>query len=176
MAREIHRSKAQTTIIMLLIVIIIFGGIIAFLLSIARQVTQEEYLNMYVHNSLLAVLRSDTGQTGSCKVTSDLLMCAFTENQVCPGSAYTCLELAETIVPAYFNEFDLIRENYRYLFIIEPDSPGWVPLGPDGQPLSIKVGDETLEEARIEKIVATEKIIRAGRVLDARLIIARRAT
>ena len=70
--------KAQTNMILIILVIVVFGGLVLFLLSFARTVSQDEYMNLYAHNLLVSVLRTDTGYTDiDCKLTSDVIRCGF---------------------------------------------------------------------------------------------------
>lgn len=167
--------KGQTAMIMIVLVMIIFAGIGIFLLSVARTVSQVEYINLYVHSLLISTLRADTGYVeSSCKQVSDLLGCSFFEGGWrCGGSGPTCYELANSTIAGYVQAFDEIKPGYRYLFLVEPE--GFIALGPDGKPLKIRIGDDALETEKIEKLTADERIQRREGSLKVKLIMAKKA-
>jgi len=159
-------AKAQTSIIMILLVIMVFIGMIMFLLSLAKTVSREEYMNLYVHNLLVSILRSDTGDYSDyeCKTVADALMCAFRENKICP-SGKSCREIAEDFINESINKFKEIK-GYRYLFIARP-SAGWIAS------YKLEVGDSDLLTEKVKKITANEKIQRGDYILDVTLIISK---
>ncbi len=165
--------KGQTAMIMIVLVMIIFAGIGIFLLTVAQTVSQVEYMNTYVHSLLIAMLKTDTGYLeSSCKQVSDLLGCSFFESGWrCAGNGPPCFDLANQTITEYMQAFDEIKPGYRYLFLVEPE--GFVALGPDGKPLKIRIGDASLETARIEKLTADERIQRTEGNLKVKLIMAR---
>ena len=165
-------AKGQTGLILMVLLVIIFAGIAIFLFTLARTVSQEEYMNIYVHNLLLAIMRTDTGYTDAeCKLISDLLACAaLTPTHLCGGTGPDCLSLANQTITEYMNRFGTVRKNYRYLLIV--GSGGFVPTQ-TGRPL-LEIGDKELATARISKITANEVVQREGYILEVSLIIARR--
>lgn len=158
--------------ILIVLLVIIFAGIAVFLFTLARTVSPEEYMNVYVHNLLLSIMRTDTGYTdASCKLVSDLLACAaITPAHLCDGWGLNCLDLANQTVTEYMDRFEAIRKNYRYLLIV--GSGGLVPTE-TGKPL-LEIGDKALATARVTKITASEVIQREGYILEVTMIIARR--
>jgi hypothetical protein len=166
--------KSQISIILIVLIIIIFIGVTLFLLSFAETISQREYMNLYVHNLLLSVMRTDTGYIGSdCKLVSDLIACAFFKPTFICGN-YTCLELANQTIYDYMSEFELIKKNYRYLFTVT--APGYVPEL-EGEQIKLEFGDPELK-GRIEKITANyyiEKVFGTTQyILKAQLIIAKK--
>jgi|GEM_PF-1322107 len=156
------RSKAQTSVILIVLIIIIFGGLTVFLLTFAQTLGRPEYTRLYATNIILSVMRTDTGFTDSkCKLVSDAMTCAFFESDwKCGGNGPTCLDLVNETIREQVEGFELIQKSYRYLFIaapirLDPSSGEYVDiLNPrTGEPLRIKVGDLSLETARVNKIV-----------------------
>jgi len=147
-------ASGQSMVIMIVFVIMIFGGLAVFLLSISQTVSQKEYHNLYVHNLLLSVMRTDTGYTDpNCKLVSDTLGCAFTQSTEykCGGSGEPCIELANGTLTNYMDRFELVKKNFRYLFIAKPETG--VRIDPEtGEPLVVRIGDKSLETARIDKL------------------------
>ena len=173
MKTELPRSrKAQTTMVLLVMVVIIFGGLFLFLLSFASTLAPPaEYENLYTHNILLNMLRTDTGYLeDDCKTISDLFMCTFTTDMVCGNSGRTCSDILSELVPYYLGRFEEYRPGRAYLFVAESGSPNWRPLGTDGKPMRIAVGNESLEKARIEKISANQRIQKGSYILNVRVI------
>ncbi|MBI4020314.1 MAG: hypothetical protein HY367_03195 [Candidatus Aenigmarchaeota archaeon] len=172
-------SKGQTTMVLIVLVIIIFAGLALFILSLTNTFSQDEYINLYAHNMLLSVLRADTGYTdANCKLVSDLISCAyFTPSYQCGGSGPQCLDLANSTINSHVRQFDLIRKNFLFLFIVEPEG---FRTG-----TQIKMGDTRLDCditepgcPRKPRFVAEEKIQKASGgypyILNVRLVISRR--
>lgn len=121
MTRSLKQSrKAQTSMILLVLILIIFAVLVVFLLSFAQTVSQEKYLDLYVNNLMLSIMKTDTGFSDSnCKLMSDATACAFIlPDWRCGGSGMTCLELANKSLSEYMDAFELISKNYRYLFTV----------------------------------------------------------
>ena len=114
--------KAQTNMILLVILLLVFIGLAVMLFSLTKTVNQEDYLNLYAHNLMLSVMKTDTGYTDSdCKLTSDTIFCAFTlTDKPCGDSGLTCYELANKSLAEYIDAFSNISKNYRYLFEVTP--------------------------------------------------------
>ena len=167
-----NSAKGQTGMILIVLVVIIFAGIAIFLFSLARTVSQEEYMNIYVHNLLLTTMRTDTGFTDpDCKLVSDTLACAsLTPTHLCGGTGPNCFDLANQSVTEYMNKFGTVRKNYRYLLIV---GSGGLTTTETGAPI-LKIGDQDLETARVTKITANEVIQREGYILGVTLIVAKR--
>lgn len=169
--------KGQTTAVMIVLVVIIFGGLVLFLLSFARVLAPSpEYENLYVHNLLVTTLNTDTGYLESdCKTMSDLFMCAFTTNIVCGDSGQRCLDILDELLPYYLDKFEEERPGHSYLFVAEPGTPNWRPLDPNtGRPMRIVIGNESLEDAKIEKLSANERIQKGGNILNVQVLTAKR--
>lgn len=141
--------------VFIVIVIMIFAGVGLFLLSLAEGISQTEYINLYTNRLLASVLKTDTGSTDpSCKTVSDLLACSFlTPTYVCGGQ--DCFSLANQTVSDQMERFGLIKEQFRYVFLVEP--VGFVAL-PQGEPFTVAIGESSLQEERIEKIISTQRI------------------
>ena len=132
-------SKGQTTMIFIILIIIIFLGMASFLLSLGRTVSQSEYLNLFAHDLLSSLLKTDTGPTDpSCKTVSDVLACSFlSPTYVCGGQ--DCFSLAQQTVNEQVSRFALIKEGFRFLLTVEPE--GFVALPQGGGPYTVEVGD-----------------------------------
>ena len=171
--KPIESRKGQTAMIMIVLVMLIFFGIGFFLLSVASTVSQVSYMNMYVHSLLISVLKADTGYLeANCKHVSDLLGCSFFQGGWrCGGNGPTCYQLANQSIYEYIQSFDEIKGGYNYLFLVEAE--GFTALDEYGRAIQIKVGDESLETARVEKLTADERIQRTEGTLNVKLIMAR---
>ena len=112
--------KGQTSMILIVLLLIIFAVLAVFLMSMAKTVSQEDYMNLYVNNLLLSVMKTDTGYSDSnCKLISDTVACAFIlSDWPCGDSGITCLEFANRSLSDYMGTFELISRNYRYLFVV----------------------------------------------------------
>ena len=172
-----NHLRGQTTMVLILLVILLFAGTAIFLLTFAKTVSQNDYMNLYAHNLLLSLMRSDTGYTDpNCKLVSDALACAFfSPDYLCgKGSeAVSCLSLANRTATDYIERFSMIKKSYRYLLIVEPQ--GFTVLGPDGLPFKISIGDAGVALGRQTKYSANEQMRKATATgvfnLNARLII-----
>ena len=169
--------KAQTSLILIVLLLVIMAGVAVFLLGFAQTVSQKDYFNLYTHNLLLSVMRTDTGFTdNNCKLVSDLISCTFFfTDWICGNSGRTCYEIANETVSDYISNFELIKKNFRYLFLVEPE--GFTARGPN--PLVFEVGDKGLKTEKIEKFTANERILRVTTTgqqyfLKVQLILAKR--
>lgn len=159
--------KAQTTLILIIFIIMIFAGAALFLLNLATTIKQTDYMNIYVHNLLLSISRTDTGYTDAdCKSVSDLLACSYSyPNHRCEGSGPECFELANKTIYTLMKQFEKIRKNYRYLFIVEPIGFG---LQQSENALKIKIGDESLDcNPKFEDCPKLEKLT-ASKLIETR--------
>ena len=174
--------KGQSSMIMIVMVILVFAGVAMFLLNFAQQISQEDYMNLYVHNMWLSVSRSDTGYSSTdCKLVSDALKCAyFLGNPRCGGTGSTCLEVANSTLSYYMEKFSNTKQNLRYFLKFDSyrrnqttgKLDSHVTLTGAGIPLRLKIGDESLEKERTRKWVVDENIIMGEYVLKARLFVA----
>ena len=107
--------------ILIVILIIIFAGMILFLFTLAETVEQEDYMELYVNNLALSVMKTDTGFSDSkCKLVSDAVACAFVESSwPCGDSGRTCFEIANQTIGDHVSSFETISKNYRYLVTVE---------------------------------------------------------
>ena len=168
--------------ILIVILILIFGGLAVFLLTFAKTFSQTEYTNLYVHNLLLTVMRTDTGYTDSrCRLVSDTLGCAFFESDwKCGGSGPRCLDLANETVRQDVESFEMIQKSYRYLFIAKPEylAGGEIMNPVTNEPLRIKIGDASLENEKAGKVVANEEVQKSSArgpiVIRAQLIVSQK--
>jgi hypothetical protein len=143
--------KAQTNMILIVLLLIIFVATALFLLSLARTVSQEDYLDLYVNNLMLSLMKTDTGFSDSnCKLISDATACAFSPTTWPCGEGLTCLDLANQSISEYMDAFEMISKNYRYLFIVTSDTCSRVEEGCR----AIRFGDESLEDFRGTKKTA----------------------
>ncbi len=155
--------RGQTTMVLIFLVLLLFAGTAIFLLTFAKNISQTDYMNFYVHNLLLTLMRSDTGYGDpNCKLVSDALSCAFfSPEYVCSGGAesLSCLELANSTATGYIERFSVVKKSYRYLLIVEPQ--GFTVLGLDGEPFKISIGDTGVAAGRQTKYTANEQMRKA---------------
>ncbi len=141
--------SGQTNMILIVILLLMFIVLALFLLSLARPVSQEDYMKLYVNNLLLSVMRTDTGFSDSnCRLISDATACAFIlPDWRCGDSGLTCLELANDSLSDYMGSYELISKNYRYLFVIT--SEGFISRTgyEQGEGMRLVIGDQSLESA-----------------------------
>ncbi len=105
-------KKCQSSIVMIILVIVVFGGLAVFLLSLAGNIDQEDYMNIYTHNTLISILRTDTGEGGNCKQVSDAIVCgAF--GMLC-DSGTPCREVAENRVSHYMGALGYVKATYDW--------------------------------------------------------------
>jgi hypothetical protein len=141
--------------ILLVLILIIFAALVVFLLSFAQTVSQEKYLDLYVNNLMLSIMKTDTGYSDSnCKLMSDATACAFIlPDWRCGGSGMTCLELTNKSLSEYMDTFDLISKNYRYLFIVS--TYGFIARsGTADEGMELQFGDPELKTFAGKKRVA----------------------
>ncbi len=154
------RNKAQTSMVLMVILLIVFAAIAVFLFSLAKTVSQEDYMDTYVNNLMLSVMKTDTGYSDSnCKLMSDATACAFIlPDWKCGDSGKGCLELTEERLTDYMDAFETISKNYRYLFVIT--SQGFITRTDieQGEGMRLTFGDATLEDYRGKKRVANYAI------------------
>ena len=150
--------KAQTTMVLILLVILLFAGTAIFLLTFAKSVSQADYMNLYAHNLLLTLMRSDTGYTDpNCKLVSDALACAFfTPEYICGQNGPSCLTLANRTAADYIERFSMVKKSYAYLLTVEPQ--GFTVLGSNGEPFKIVIGDPNVALGRQTKYAANEQM------------------
>jgi hypothetical protein len=174
--------KAQSSMIMIILVLLVFAGVAMFLLSFAQQISQEDYMDLYVSNMWLTISRSDTGyRDANCRLVSDALACAYyLGNPRCGGTGPTCLEVANSTLSYYLERFSETKKNLRYFlkfesytrnqstFELEPE----ISLLESGIPLRLRLGDESLEDERARKWAVSESIIRGEHILRAQLVVA----
>jgi len=171
-----NKIKGQTTMIMIVLIIIIFLGMSTFLLSLAETVSQSEYLNMYTHNLLSSTLKADTGYLeANCRTVSDLLACSFFSPTYVCGGVQDCHSLAEEKVEDSISRFQLIKEGFRHLIVVEPE--GFTAVVGGGIQ-KVEIGDSHLDDEKVDKITADERIsgIFNGEayILNIRLIVAKK--
>lgn len=149
--------KAQTTMVLMMIVILLFVGTVIMLLTFANTVKQTDYINLYAHNLLLSVMRSDTGYTDQeCKLVSDVLACAFFDpTRICGSGGPTCLELANRTANDLINKFSMVKKSYSYLLVVEPI--GYNAMI-NGEPLKIIIGDQSVATSKSTKYTANEEM------------------
>jgi len=104
-------KRGQTSIIMLLLVIMVFGALGIFLLSLVQNVSQDDYMNIYTHNILISLLRTDTDNKGNCREISDIITCAA-YGGLC-DSGGTCKTLASETIPYYMDKI-LDKKPYEW--------------------------------------------------------------
>jgi len=140
--------KAQSSVIMILFVIMIFAGLALFLLSLARTVGQEDYMNMYTHNLILSLLRADTGEKGECKYVSNTITCAAYGGVCDPPSSFDCDDFANQMVNEYMNIMSEMKPTYEWYIGVYDDR--------DFEIMSF--GNPTLPNMKTKKWSASEVI------------------
>ena len=138
-------KKAQSSLLMIVFVIMIFAGLGLFLLSIGQTVEQSDYMNIYTHNLLLTLLRSDTGENSrECKYVSDAIACAVT------SATCFCEEgLASRTINSYMESMETLKPTYDWHISVTDSN--------DNEKLSY--GNSNLPRTRTKKWSATESII-----------------
>ncbi len=171
--------KGQTTMIVLVFMLILFAGLGLFLFSLAETVSQEDYMDLYVNNLLLSVMRTDTGHDDiNCKSVSDIVACSFVmPDWICGDSGMRCRDIANQSLSEYIEAFELISENYRYALQIT--SQGFVAIDPiEGKPMELVFGDAELidskESKRTANYVIQKRLGGSNYNLRATLLISRR--
>lgn len=162
--------------IFIVLIIIIFVGLGAFLLTLAKTVSQSEYLNLYTTSLLLSTMRTDTGFTDpKCKTIADTLGCSFLSPSYTCGSQ-SCLTLSEMLVNRTMTQFSSLRKGFRYLLTVETED--FVVRDPAGGLRKVEIGDPGLKTARTEKFTAQERVqeVLEGQsyILTVKLIVAKR--
>jgi hypothetical protein len=156
--------SGQSTVFLILLVIMLFAGTAVMLLTFAKTINQSDYINMYTHNLLLSILRSDTGYSDpNCKLVSDAIICAFfSPNAVCRGGTTTCLEVAKSAITDYVGRFSSVKKSYRYLLTVQPS--GFTMIDENtGEPFTISVGDSSISSVRNQtKYTANEQLRKAA--------------
>ena len=148
---EAPRRKAQTSMILIVLLLIIFAALAVFLMSLAKTVSQEDYMDLYVNNLMLSIMRTDTGYSDSkCKLISDTVFCALTSSSwPCGDSGMTCLEFTNESLTEYTEAFGLISRNYRYLFEITTHEYCFMD---DEGCMMLRFGDESLKSYRGSRV------------------------
>ena len=154
--KNARMRKAQLNMIVRVLALAIFAGRAVFLLSAARSLDQDEYLNLYTHQLLLTTLREDSSYLDpACKTTADLAACAFlTPAHRCGGSGPACEALAAEKVNASFAAYEPLRP-FRWLLTVE--SEGFVAVD-EGEPVRWELGDPALRTLRGQKFAASTRI------------------
>lgn len=154
--RSRQARKAQTSMVLIVILIIVFIAAAVTLFSIATNVSQEDYMDTYANNLLLAIMKTDTGYTdNNCKLVSDAAACAYIDQTwTCGTSGMTCRELANSTITDYMKAFELISKNYRYLFVVT--RVGF--YAPSVDQFTLMFGDESLLDYKGKKRVSTYAI------------------
>ncbi len=172
---HVQDKKAQTTAVLLLLVMIIFIGLGIFLLSMAKSVSQQEYMLLYANNLLLSILRKDTGfMENECRSIADAIACIYFAhpNLRCGDNGPTCSELAGSEVGRLMSRFGEIK-GYKYLLSVKP--VGFIPHSESGEIMEFEIGNSTLKYMKGLKIAATQKLEKTTEtgqlILDVRLVL-----
>jgi len=153
------KRKGQTTMMILVFMMLLFVGIGALLFSLAETVSQEDYMDLYVNNLLLSVMRTDTGYDDmNCKKISDLIACSFVmPDWICGDSGIRCKDMVNDKLSDYIGAFETISQNYRY--VMKVSSQGFVAIDPiEGTPIELIFGDEELPDLQVTKRTANYAI------------------
>jgi hypothetical protein len=172
--------KAQTSMILIVLMLLIFAAVGVFLLSYASTVSQEDYMDLYVNNLMISLMKTDTGYSDSnCKQLSDTVACAFVlPDWRCGTSGMSCLELANSSISEYMDAFELISKNYRYLFTVETHDFIARTGSEQGEGLSLSFGDASLRnyagKKRTSNLAIQKTLAGSQYNLKLRLFIARK--
>jgi hypothetical protein len=139
-------KKAQSSVILILLILIIFVGLGVFLLSLVETVSQEDYMNIYTHNMIISLLRTDTGRGGECKYVSDVIICG-SYGMFC-DSGFQCKDVAEEKVNFYMNAMNEIKSIYDW----------YIGVYDKNDFKLMEFGDESLVKRKTKKWSASETI------------------
>lgn len=164
-------KKAQTTMVLMFLVLIIFGMLFIFLLSFS-ELGQEDYVEQYVGDLLLSVIRTDTGYTDEyCALIQDAMASAFTRSTYkCGMGTETCKEVAASRVRYYLDRFDMLKENFEYFLKVEPQGTT-VFRDDENIPIVFEIGNYEVVQAD-EKFTAKQVIIQGFDIFEVTLYIA----
>jgi hypothetical protein len=155
-------KKGQTSIMLIVLVVVIFFVIGIFLLVSSIKPVNNEYYNLYAHNLLLSVLRSNTGYGGYCDTYSATISCAYmTAYRKCGG--VECSNLSGEIVPQLIER--LIKPSMDYCMVIEPENGTFGSQIVYGPRCDVVMGKKSVW-------TANEKILQYGANLNIRMMIA----
>lgn len=149
--------------ILLILVVMMFAAMVVFLFSLAQTVSPKSYMNMYTHNLLLSILRSDTGSHDpECKYMSDVVSCAFFRPSTyqCAGLDKTCREIAESKIEYYMSKYAETHGNLRYVLTVT--SRGFLARTEEGEIFALEFGDKDLKKDKVQKWAANELIQRVS--------------
>lgn len=165
----------QANIVMMVLVLMMVFAMFFFLLQLLQKPPESALDNLYVHNMLLSIMRTDTGYNESnCKTVSDAIACYFFEPQYNCDGRIPCKVVAESRIQELLHEYGNVRKNRRFYFEVEAERKvishfGVVP--------EMKIGDPSVED-NPQKITANEKVqkISMGEVstINVRLCMAER--
>ena len=155
--------KAQVSLVVIVLIIVIFMIIGIFMIASTKSKPEniDEYYNLYAHNLLLSILRSDTGYGGTCKTFSDVAECALVRNGMCGNRA--CIDIVKYDMKDDIER--ILKPKLDFLIIIEPEN--WENIGGN----RIMIGNNNLIK-RNRRWSANEKIIMSGENINVRLILA----
>jgi hypothetical protein len=105
-------NKGQSSIVMMVLVLMVFGGLAVFLLSMVQTVSQEDYMNIYAHNMLISVMRTDTGKGADCALVSDTLSCA-SYGMIC-DSGEDCSTVARSKISEFMTYMNEAKTTYDW--------------------------------------------------------------
>ena len=149
--------NGQTSLVVVLLLMVLLAGGSLFLLSFAQAINQDEYINLFAHNFLLAGLRANTGFTDpACRTVTDTATCAFFNPGYACNNQVPCTEAVKTTLTGFAMEVGLARRNFRYLIVIEGE--GFIARSPDGTPFRVEVGDTSLKNKSGKRYVANERL------------------
>jgi len=164
-------KKAQTTMVLMFLVLIIFGMLFLFLLSFADTFNREDYVEQYVSDLLLSLVRTDTGYSDEfCKSVGNAMASVFMHPSYFCGTE-NCEDIAISRVGYYLDRFDLLKQNFEYFLRVEPQTG--VFRDENSIPIEFEIGDEAVVQAD-EKFTAKQIISQGMEIFEATLYIAYR--
>lgn len=167
--------KGQANIVMMILVLFMVAAVFIFLLQLLQKPPQSELDNLYVHNMLLSIMRTDTGyEEEYCRTVSDAVSCAFVEPYLKCGGQIDCKTVAERRIGDLINKYSESKQNR--IFYIEVTPVGKV-VSYGGKAVEIYAGIKEAEDS-MNKAAANEKLQKLFRgelyTINARLVMAER--
>lgn len=147
--------KGQANIVMMVLVLLMVFAVSVFLLQMLKKAPGSELDNMYVHNMLLSIMRTDTGYLEeNCKTVSDVIACAFFEPYYKCDNTITCENVARNRLNQLVEDYRKAKENRIYYIEVEPEGK---VISYQGKAIEMTAGSRTAEDSS-KKTTANEKV------------------
>jgi len=155
MVNGVKRSSGQANIVMMVLVLFLVFGMFIFLLMMLQKPPESPLDNMYAHNMLLSIMRSDTGYPEEkCKTVADAVACAFFEPYYKCGDSVECARVADNRIADLLGKYSGYKQNNIYYIEASPEGRvvSWM-----GSAVEIKRGDQSAKTST-QKSTAEQKI------------------